>query len=79
MIFLGEEVTVHKVNKKEYLTNVFLHRHDFAGVFLPDLCEVQRTNPHRAMIELLSSGAAAGPTPSSSLDVTAASPAPSPM
>ncbi|XP_030449928.1 uncharacterized protein LOC115672292 [Syzygium oleosum] len=49
------------------------------GVFLPDLCEVQRTNPHRAMIELLSSGAAAGPTPSSSLDVMGASPAPSPM
>ncbi|KAI7726644.1 hypothetical protein M8C21_027009, partial [Ambrosia artemisiifolia] len=31
------------------------------GVFLPDLCDKQRSNPHRAMIELLSSGAAAGP------------------
>ncbi|PON90171.1 PAR [Trema orientale] len=31
------------------------------GVFLPDLCEKQRYNPHRAMIELLSSGAAPGP------------------
>ncbi|KAI3443074.1 uncharacterized protein J3R85_000438 [Psidium guajava] len=49
------------------------------GVFLPDLCEVQRTNPHRAMIELLSSGAAAGPAASQSLDDLAASPAPSPM
>ncbi|GKB42381.1 PAR1-like protein [Tanacetum coccineum] len=29
------------------------------GVYLPDLCEKQRTNPHRAMIELLSSGAGA--------------------
>ncbi|XP_043693037.1 uncharacterized protein LOC122643480 [Telopea speciosissima] len=31
------------------------------GVFLPDLCEGQRTNPHRAMTELLSSGVALGP------------------
>ncbi|XP_052171807.1 uncharacterized protein LOC127787823 [Diospyros lotus] len=31
------------------------------GVFLPDLCEKQRTNPEGAMVELLSSGAAPGP------------------
>nr|CAD1819391.1 unnamed protein product [Ananas comosus var. bracteatus] len=31
------------------------------GVFLPDLCETQRSNPRRAMAELLSSGAAPGP------------------
>ncbi|KAF4356952.1 hypothetical protein CsatB_000577 [Cannabis sativa] len=31
------------------------------GVFLPDLCEKQRYNPHRAMVELMSSGAAPGP------------------
>nr|GEX05769.1 hypothetical protein [Tanacetum cinerariifolium] len=37
------------------------------GVYLPDLCEKQRTNPHRAMIELLSSGAAAGPVGSENL------------
>ncbi|XP_074561433.1 uncharacterized protein LOC141817695 [Curcuma longa] len=30
------------------------------GVFLPDLCEVQKENPRRAMAELLSSGAALG-------------------
>ncbi|KAG6523993.1 uncharacterized protein LOC122049117 [Zingiber officinale] len=43
------------------------------GVFLPDLCEVQKVNPRRAMAELLSSGAAPGfaasapaPAPSSS-------------
>ncbi|XP_039144341.1 uncharacterized protein LOC120281709 [Dioscorea cayenensis subsp. rotundata] len=35
------------------------------GVFLPDLCEAQRVNPHRAMVELLSSGAAPGPVTSS--------------
>ena len=34
---------------------------------MPDLCEKQRTNPHRAMIELLSSGAAAGPVGSENL------------
>ncbi|KAK4377627.1 hypothetical protein RND71_003923 [Anisodus tanguticus] len=28
------------------------------GVYLPDLCNKQRSSPHRAMIELLSSGAA---------------------
>ncbi|KAI3819062.1 hypothetical protein L1987_12884 [Smallanthus sonchifolius] len=43
------------------------------GVFLPDLCEKQRSNPHRAMIELLSSGAAAGPAASENL---AGAPAP---
>ncbi|XP_058099508.1 uncharacterized protein LOC131243910 [Magnolia sinica] len=31
------------------------------GVFLPDLCQLQRYNPHRAMSELQSSGIAAGP------------------
>ncbi|CAL9114315.1 unnamed protein product, partial [Musa acuminata var. zebrina] len=31
------------------------------GIFLPDLCEAQRVNPHRAMVEILSSGAAPGP------------------
>ncbi|XP_065050257.1 uncharacterized protein LOC135680303 [Musa acuminata AAA Group] len=30
------------------------------GIFLPDLCEAQRVNPHRAMVEILSSGAAPG-------------------
>lgn len=33
----------------------------YAGVFMPDLCEKQRTNPRRAMVELMSSGAAPGP------------------
>lgn len=42
-----------------------------AGVFLPDLCEAQRTNPRRAMIELLSSGVAAGPASS---ELSASSP-----
>ncbi|KAJ0691471.1 hypothetical protein HanPI659440_Chr15g0575441 [Helianthus annuus] len=45
------------------------------GVFLPDLCEKQRSNPHRAMIELLSSGAAAGPAASENI-AAAAAPAP---
>ncbi|WCJ28393.1 PAR1 protein [Euphorbia peplus] len=31
------------------------------GAFLPDLCDAARTNPHRSMIELMSSGEVAGP------------------
>ena len=50
------------------------------GVFLPDLCERQRTNPHRAMAELLSSGAAAGPVSSANINaVFPAADAPAPM
>ncbi|KAK3018969.1 hypothetical protein RJ639_003388, partial [Escallonia herrerae] len=48
-------------------------------VFLPDLCQRQRTNPHRAMIELLSSGAAAaaaGPASVGSSQYVSAAPAP---
>ncbi|XP_052174626.1 uncharacterized protein LOC127789711 [Diospyros lotus] len=52
------------------------------GVFLPDLCERQKTNPRRAMIELLSSGAAPGPVSmdlhgagASTADAPASSPA----
>ncbi|KAF3573411.1 hypothetical protein F2Q69_00061803 [Brassica cretica] len=32
------------------------------GAFLPDLCDAQRINPHRSMLEMLSSGAAPGPS-----------------
>ncbi|KAJ8899924.1 hypothetical protein K2173_019628 [Erythroxylum novogranatense] len=48
------------------------------GAYLPDLCSASRTNPHRSMIQLMSSGEAAGPVTSS--DVSAASaPASAPM
>ncbi|OVA17719.1 PAR1 [Macleaya cordata] len=43
------------------------------GVFLPDLCEAQRTNPHRAMIELMSSGGAPGPISSAAFEAVAPS------
>ncbi|XP_061339668.1 uncharacterized protein LOC133286287 [Gastrolobium bilobum] len=47
------------------------------GVFLPDLCEKLRTNPRRAMVELVSSGAAPGPVSDASEDMQAAlAPAP---
>ncbi|XP_030926055.1 uncharacterized protein LOC115952863 [Quercus lobata] len=50
------------------------------GVFLPELCERQRSSPHRIMSELLSSGFAPGPTsgnPSvASIHRTASAPAP---
>ncbi|KAK1437123.1 hypothetical protein QVD17_02908 [Tagetes erecta] len=45
------------------------------GVFLDDLCEKQRSNPRRAMIEFLSSGAAAGPVASENLNAGAPAPA----
>ncbi|KAJ0987844.1 hypothetical protein J5N97_006200 [Dioscorea zingiberensis] len=51
------------------------------GVFLPDLCEAQRVNPHRAMVELLSSGAAPGPvanSEASNIEGSAAPPSASP-
>lgn len=49
-----------------------------AGVFLPELCEKQRTHPRRAMLELLSSGAAAGgPSSDHFEEEVAGAPAPS--
>ncbi|KAA8516343.1 hypothetical protein F0562_016636 [Nyssa sinensis] len=44
------------------------------GVFLPDLCQKQKSNPRRAMVELMSSGAAPGPVSSES-EVSAMAPA----
>jgi hypothetical protein len=47
---------------------------------LPELCEKHKTNPRRAMIELVSSGAAFGPVSSISDDIVLApSPAPPPI
>ncbi|KAE8099288.1 hypothetical protein FH972_017281 [Carpinus fangiana] len=43
------------------------------GVFLPNLCDSLRSNPHRAMSELLSSGNAAGPIPAAYPPATTAS------
>ncbi|XP_074589447.1 uncharacterized protein LOC141845284 [Curcuma longa] len=50
------------------IVDLYLNLAAGEGVFLPDLCEVQKVNPRRAMVELLSSGAAPG----------AATPAPAP-
>jgi len=47
------------------------------GVFLPDLCKVNRNMPRRAMTQLLSSGVASGPasaTAASPVSAVAASP-----
>ncbi|XWS59903.1 hypothetical protein CRYUN_Cryun08bG0161800 [Craigia yunnanensis] len=49
------------------------------GVFLPDLCYAQRTNPRRTMFELLSSGAAAGPVTSEPESLVVEAPASSPL
>ncbi|XP_073003373.1 uncharacterized protein [Typha latifolia] len=49
------------------------------GVFLSDLCQAQRVNPHRAMVELMSSGAAPGPVAGGSVSkLEAFAPAPAP-
>ncbi|KAJ6407797.1 hypothetical protein OIU84_011155 [Salix udensis] len=48
------------------------------GAFLPDLCEAARYNPHRSMIQLMSSGAAPGPVAPETASLIAA-PAPAPM
>ncbi|KAG6437147.1 hypothetical protein SASPL_102058 [Salvia splendens] len=50
------------------------------GVFLPALCEKQKTNPHRAMLEILSNGGAVGgaaPGPMAA-DYVVDAPAPAP-
>ncbi|KAJ6838014.1 uncharacterized protein M6B38_322235 [Iris pallida] len=47
------------------------------GVFLPDLCQAQRSNPRRAMAELLSSGVADAAGPAA--DDVGESDAPAPM
>ncbi|KAF7142432.1 hypothetical protein RHSIM_Rhsim05G0202400 [Rhododendron simsii] len=63
------------------IVDLYFNLADGEGVFLPDLCQKQRTNPRRAMIELLSSGAAPGPVSIESDHLThvpAPSPAPSP-
>ncbi|XP_068644315.1 uncharacterized protein [Aristolochia californica] len=44
------------------------------GVFLPDLCQVQRSNPRHSMLEILSSGLAAGPVSDSPASIVAAAP-----
>ncbi|CAE6076192.1 unnamed protein product [Arabidopsis arenosa] len=54
------------------------------GVFLPDLCDAQRMNPHRSMLEFLSSGSAPGPVSEVapgpvSEDVSSPALAPAPM
>ncbi|XVF08217.1 hypothetical protein REPUB_Repub06bG0207300 [Reevesia pubescens] len=50
------------------------------GIFLPDLCKAQRTNPRRTMFELLSSGAAPGPVSSETAgSLVAEAPASAPM
>ncbi|XVE76481.1 hypothetical protein DITRI_Ditri12bG0176700 [Diplodiscus trichospermus] len=51
------------------------------GVFLPDLCQAQRINPRRTMVELiLSSGATPGPVSSESAgSLIGEAPAPAPL
>ncbi|MBA0833399.1 hypothetical protein Goarm_017716 [Gossypium armourianum] len=49
------------------------------GVLLADLCEAQRTDPRRTLMELLSSGAAPGPVSSESGSLFGVTPASAPL
>ncbi|KAG2286969.1 hypothetical protein Bca52824_046573 [Brassica carinata] len=49
------------------------------GAFLPDLCDAQRTNPHRSMMEMFSSGGAPEPAPGPVSDSSAPALAPAAM
>ncbi|XP_048235794.1 uncharacterized protein LOC8273464 [Ricinus communis] len=49
------------------------------GAFLPDLCDASRTNPHRSMIQLMSSGVAPGPITSEASAALVGAPASAPM
>lgn len=60
-----------------FIMNLNCFQLKFSGVYLPDLCSKQRSSPHRAMIELLSSGAAAATdasAPISSEDIIVGAP-----
>ncbi|XP_071730829.1 uncharacterized protein [Rutidosis leptorrhynchoides] len=54
-------------NKCPNIRDLYFNLAAAEGVSLPELCEKQRSNPHRVMIELLSSGAAPGPIASENL------------
>lgn len=46
-------------------------------MFLPDLCEKQKTNPHRAMLDLMNSSPAFAPSSNDEAEEYFVSPAPS--
>ncbi|XP_050380791.1 uncharacterized protein LOC126798019 isoform X2 [Argentina anserina] len=73
--FMGKLCSPNCYQKCPNIVELYFNLAAGEGVFLPDLCERQRSNPHRAMIELMSSGDAA-PGPVSSTNIP---PTPSPF
>ncbi|XP_021750546.1 uncharacterized protein LOC110716241 [Chenopodium quinoa] len=70
-------------NKCRNVVDLYFKLAEGEGVYLPDLCQNQQSNQRRAMVELMSSGAAPGPVSgihvSSSLHADDLAPAPAPV
>ncbi|XP_045833213.1 uncharacterized protein LOC123924385 [Trifolium pratense] len=76
--FTGKLCSPTCYEKCPNIVDLFFNLAAGEGVFLPELCEKHKTNPRRAMVELVSSGAAFGPISSISYDIVLA-PSPAPI
>ncbi|CAJ1949140.1 unnamed protein product [Sphenostylis stenocarpa] len=76
--FTGKLCSSECYQRCSNIVDLFFNLAAGEGVFLPELCEKHKTNPRRAMVELVSSGAAPGPVSDVSEDIVA-EPAPSPL
>ncbi|AES86994.1 hypothetical protein MtrunA17_Chr4g0008141 [Medicago truncatula] len=70
--FTGKLCSPACYKKCPNIVDLFFNMAAGEGVFLPELCEKHKTNPRRAMVELVSSGAAFGPASSVSEDIVLA-------
>ncbi|TKY63391.1 PAR1 protein [Spatholobus suberectus] len=77
--FTGKLCSPACYQKCPNIVDLFFNLAAGEGVFLPELCEKHKTNPRRAMVELVSSGGAPGPVSDVSENVIASAPAPSPL
>ncbi|KAE9611033.1 hypothetical protein Lal_00015858 [Lupinus albus] len=59
--FTGKLCSPPCYHKCHNIVDLFFNLADGEGVFLPELCEKHKTNPHRAMFEFVSSGTAPSP------------------
>ncbi|XP_058729153.1 uncharacterized protein LOC131601372 isoform X2 [Vicia villosa] len=76
--FTGKLCSPSCYEKCPNVVDLFFNLAAGEGVFLPELCEKHKSNPRRAMVELVSSGAAFGPVSAVLEDIVVA-PAPSPL
>ncbi|WJX43072.1 hypothetical protein P8452_30225 [Trifolium repens] len=70
--FTGKLCSPACYKKCPNIVDLFFNLAAGEGVYLPDLCEEHKNNPRRAMVELVSSGAAFGPISSVSEDIVSA-------